>query len=202
MAVMTVLDVGSDVGPDGVWPDDVWPREERLLTVADLERTPDDGCRYELDDGVLVVSPAPTNLHQLAIGNLTIVLGVACPPEFVVLPGSGVSISEIQHRIPDLVVVRKRWFEPGYSTRPPMLTVEVASPRTRAYDCNSKKDVYEKFGIASYWIVVPDSGRPVLTAFELRDGRYEQVAQVAGDEVFETARPFPVSIVPSRLVTP
>ena len=28
---------------------------DRPLTVADLDLTPDDGCRYELDDGVLVV---------------------------------------------------------------------------------------------------------------------------------------------------
>ncbi len=202
MAVMTVLDVGSDVGPDGVWPDGVWPREERPLTVADLERTPDDGCRYELDDGVLVVSPAPTDLHQLAVTRLSVILTVACPPEFVVLSGPGVSISEFQYRIPDLVVMRREWFGREDQVRPLVLAVEVASPRTRVYDRNRKKDVYEKFGIASYWIVAPDKDRPALTAFELRDGRYEEVAQVAGDEVFETVRPFPVSVVPSRLVTP
>jgi Uma2 family endonuclease len=198
---MGVMAAAADAGHD-VWPAGVWPREERSLTVADLERTPDDGCRYELDDGVLVVSPAPTNLHQLALTRLTIVVGIACPPEFVVLSGPGVTISEIQHRIPDVAVVRTAWFEPGYSTRPPVLAVEVASPRTRVYDRNRKKDVYEKFGIASYWIVVPDRDRPELTAFELRDGRYEQVAQVGGDEEFEAVRPFPVSVVPSRLVTP
>jgi hypothetical protein len=37
---------------------------DRPLTVADLDLTPDDGCRYELDDGVLVVSPAPVTIHQ------------------------------------------------------------------------------------------------------------------------------------------
>jgi Uma2 family endonuclease len=196
MEVMTLLSAGS-----GGWPDDVWPREERPLTAADLERTPDDGCRYELDDGILVVSPAPTNLHQLAVTELTVILRVACPPEFVVLGGAGVSISQIQHRIPDLTVVRAAWFEPEYSTRPPLLAVEVASPRTRAYDRNRKKDVYEKFGIGAYWIVIPDRDRPELAAFELRGGRYEQVARAAGDEVLKAVRPFPVSVVPSALVT-
>jgi hypothetical protein len=32
--------------------------EHRPLTVADLDLLPDDGRKYELDDGVLVVSPA------------------------------------------------------------------------------------------------------------------------------------------------
>jgi Uma2 family endonuclease len=180
----------------------MYSREERPLTVADLERTPDGRCRYELDDGVLVVSPAPTNLHQRVGRKLTIVLDAVCPPGFEVLPGASVAISELHHRIPDLVVVRADLFEPVYSTRPPALVVEVASPRTRAYDRDRKKAVYERFGIASYWIVVPDPDDPSVTAFELGDGRYEQVTRVAGDEVLEAVRPFPVSVVPSRLVTP
>jgi len=39
--------------------------------------------------------------------------------------------------------------------------VEVASHRTRLYDRNRKKDVYEGFGIPAYWIVEPDPDRPV-----------------------------------------
>lgn len=80
------------------------------------------------------------------------------------------------------------------------LAVEVASPRTWLYDRNRKKDVYEQFGIVSYWIVEPDRDKPELTAFQLRDGRYEQVAQVAGDEPFLAELPFPVTVVPPELV--
>ena len=36
------------------------------MTRADLEAIPDDGHRYELIDGVLVVSPAPSREHQRA----------------------------------------------------------------------------------------------------------------------------------------
>ena len=36
--------------------------------------------------------------------------------------------------------------------------------------------------------------------FELCAGRYEQVAHVSGDEVYAAERPFPVEIVPARLV--
>lgn len=57
-----------------------------------------------------------------------------------------------------------------------------------------------QFGIPSYWIINPDRDKPGLTVFELRSGRYQQVAQVAGDEAFEAALPFPVSVTPSALV--
>jgi Uma2 family endonuclease len=78
--------------------------------------------------------------------------------------------------------------------------VEVASARTRLYDRNRKKEVYEGFGIPVYWIVKPSSSRPELTVFELCSGTYEQTAHVIGGEEYRAAVPFPVTIVPSQLV--
>jgi hypothetical protein len=43
---------------------DFWSGQDRTLTVEDMENMPDDEFRCELDDGVLVVSPAPSNLYQ------------------------------------------------------------------------------------------------------------------------------------------
>src|SRR5713101_141857 len=71
---------------------------DRPLTVADLDLLPDDGNRYELDDGVLVMSPAPAVRHQLVLQRLSETLGAACPSEFLVLPGPGVEMSAIQYR--------------------------------------------------------------------------------------------------------
>jgi hypothetical protein len=65
-----------------------------------MENMPDDEFRYELDDGVLIASPAPTNLHQLAVTRLAVILTAACPPGLVVLVGVGVNISRFQHRYP------------------------------------------------------------------------------------------------------
>ena len=174
--------------------------DDRPLTVEDLDLLPDDGNRYELDDGVLIVSPAPTNLHQRAVTRLVLILSIACPPEFEVLVGPGVNISRFQHRVPDVAVVRADSMQTVFQVRPPALAVEVASPRTQLYDRNRKKDVYEQFGIRSYWIINPDRDKPELTVFEMRSGRYQQVARVAGDEAFEAALPFPVSVTPSALV--
>jgi len=174
----------------------------RPLTVADLCLLPDDGNRYELDDGVLSVSPAPAIAHQFVVSRLTMVLEAVRPPDFFVLPGPGIEMSKIQYRIPDLVVVRLGDFgiEDESITKPPVLAVEVASPSTAAYDRNRKKDVYAGFGIASYWIVTPSLDEPRIVAFDLRRGKYREVADVCGDEPFRAERPFPFEVVPSALI--
>jgi Uma2 family endonuclease len=179
---------------------DVWSGQDRALTVADMENMPDDEFRYELDDGVLIVSPAPSSLHQLAVLRLAQILDDARPPELVVLPGVGVNVTRFQHRVPDVAVVRADSMGTVFQERPPALAVEVASPRTRLYDRNRKKDVYEQFGIVSYWIVEPDRDKPELIVFELCDGRYQEVARVAGDEAFRAVLPFQVTVTASALV--
>jgi Uma2 family endonuclease len=157
---------------------DVWSGQDRALTVSDMEDMPDDEFRYELDDGVPIVSPAPSTLHQLAVTRLAVILSAVCPAELVVLAlGS------------------------FFQEAPPELVVEVASPRTRLYDRNRKKDVYQDFGIPAYWIVEPSSDRPELTVFELRSGSYEQTAHVTGAEEYRAALPFQLTIAPSQLVT-
>src|SRR5260221_3252113 len=79
---------------------------DRPLTVEDLDLLPDDGNKYELDDGVLVVSPAPALNHQFVLARLTVLLDAARPAEFLVLPGPGVWMTRYQYRIPDLGAVR------------------------------------------------------------------------------------------------
>ena len=177
-----------------------WPPADGPLTVADLERTPDDGRRYELVDGVLIVSPAPLIPHQVALLELAVLLDASLPDDLAVVPGVGVRMSEITELVPDLVVVRRADLAGPKLTLPPVLAVEVRSRSTALFDMNTKKAVYERYGIGSYWIVVPDRERPALLAFELRDGRYQDVAQVFGDDQFTTQRPFPVSVVPAKLV--
>jgi Uma2 family endonuclease len=178
-----------------------WSGQDRMLTVRDMEDMPDDEFRYELDDGVLIVSPAPSTVHQLAVTRLAVILSTACPPDLLVLAGVGINISNFQHRVPDVAVVRIGSLETVFQETPPELVVEVASPRTRLYDRSRKKDVYQGFGIPAYWIVEPDRDRPELAVFELREGCYEQAAHVTGDEEYSAVLPFPVTIAPSRLVT-
>jgi Putative restriction endonuclease len=58
----------------------------RAFTVAELDRMPDDGHRYELLDGALLVSLRPTTIHQAVAGRLYGVLNAVCPDDLLVVP--------------------------------------------------------------------------------------------------------------------
>ena len=177
-----------------------WPAAGHPFTVDELDRMPDDGRRYELIDGVLIVSPAPVIVHQFVVMELSFLLRQACPEGLCVLPGPGVMVNVQTELVPDVVVVRQQDLRGRKLAGPPALAVEVQSPSTRLFDLNQKKSVYEKFGVPSYWIVVPDPARPQLIAFELRGSRYVEAAHVTDSEVFAARGPFPVEVVPARLV--
>ena len=180
---------------------EAWPLPGKPFTVAELDRMPDDGHRYELLDGVLVVSPRPTPAHQVVAFTLASILDGAAPPEWQVVPEPAVMVSRDTEFSPDIVVVGRDQLSGAKITRPPILAVEVRSPSTALIDLNRKKAAYERFGVPSYWVVIPDQSMPELIAFGLREGRYEEAARVSGGEPFVARRPFPVEVVPARLVT-
>src|SRR5260370_41382755 len=65
----------------GVMPArDFWSGQDGVFTVEDMDNMPDDEFRYELDDGVLIVSPAPSTLHQLAVTRLAVISPVERTP--------------------------------------------------------------------------------------------------------------------------
>ncbi|UOZ06495.1 Uma2 family endonuclease [Amycolatopsis sp. WQ 127309] len=176
------------------------PADSGPLTVQDLEGMPDNGRRYELIDGVLIVSPAPGLRHQTIGYRLYGVLESVCPAEFYVVgaPFAVHSGDKIELQ-PDVLVGRDEDFTEKDLPASPVLAVEVLSPSTAIYDWNLKKAIYERLGTAGFWVI--DPAEPALTVFELDvDGNYQQVAKAAGDEVFEAERPFPVRIVPRELL--
>lgn len=176
-------------------------RQRGPLTYADLAEMPDDGHRYELVDGTLIVTPAPIIRHQVAVANLMRVLAAAAPPGSVVLPAPvDIKVSDTTALEPDVVVLDRPDPSAKFMTAPPLLAVEVLSPSTKRFDVLLKRSVYEDFGVPSYWIVDPDE--PSLLVLELRDGTYEEVASARGDDHVVVTRPFPVRIVPTELVTP
>jgi Uma2 family endonuclease len=179
---------------------EAWPAPGKPFTVAELDRMPNDGHRYELLDGALLVSPRPTLAHQVVAFRLASILDKACPLGWQVVPEPAVMVSNDTEFAPDIVVVARDQLSGAKITRPPVLVVEVRSPSTALIDLNRKKAAYERFGVESYWVVVPDHDEPELMVFELRDGGYEEAGRVSGDEPFAAVRPFPVEVIPSRLV--
>jgi Uma2 family endonuclease len=171
---------------------EAWPAAGRPFTVAELDRMPDDGRRYELLNGALVVSPRPTTIHQFVAMRLLRALADACPEDLCVVPEPAVMLGQQTEFDPDLVVVRMDQIGGAKFTEPPLLVVEIRSPSTTLIDLNRKKAAYERFGVPSYWILNPDPPQPELTVFELRDGDYALVAKPPGP--FTAGRPFAVSI--------
>ena len=170
----------------------------RPLTRADLSDLPDDGHRYELIDGVLIVSPAPRFAHQAVLFNLHALLRSACPPGLYVMGAPfAVALADDTEVQPDLLVAPRAQFTDRDLPGPPLLAVEVLSPSTRRVDLLLKRDRLEAAGVPSYWLVDPDE--PSITVLELQDGRYVEVAHASGDEVCRVAQPFVVTVVPSQL---
>lgn len=182
-------------------PDCLGVAAGRPFTVDDLETMPDDGHRYELIDGVLIVTPAPGWHHQQGSGALFVQLWNACPAEFRVLPAPfGVRTSAHNELQPDILVARYTDLSPKNLPVAPVLAVEVLSASTALNDLNNKKAAYERMGTPSYWVVDPEPPGG-LTAFELdARGRYQEVVRVCGEEKFTAERPFPVTVIPARLL--
>lgn len=171
----------------------------RPLTNADLALVPDDGRRYELLDGSLLVTPGPVWEHQEVELTLYRVLHTACPKGVRVLAAPfdvtfGRADTTLQ---PDVFVARFADMTHKNLPAAPLLVAEVRSPSTAMIDLTLKKAAYERFGVESYWILDPTAR--TLVAFELHDGDYEQVASLGPDDSFDFERPFPVRISMAEL---
>ncbi|MEV4260098.1 Uma2 family endonuclease [Kribbella sp. NPDC049584] len=173
--------------------------EPGTFTLADLDALPDDGMRYELVDGVLLVTPAPLPIHQTAVLELAVRLRSACPDDLkVFIAPTDFQPTRQRSLQPDVLVCRRADVGPRAVEKPPLLAVEVLSAATRSKDLVFKRRLYEEAGVTSYWIFDPASEE--LTVLELVDGTYHQRAVVIGKDVFEAEFPFPVRILPAELL--
>lgn len=170
----------------------------RGLRIEDLEAMPDDGRRYELIDGVLLVSAMPVPRHQRMAHLLWRVLEDAAPGDLWVIGPVDVELSGDTMVEPDLIVAPKADFNDKRLPVAPLLAIEILSPSTAVTDLNVKFARYERAGIPAYWVLDPT--RPSLVAWELREGAYVEVAEVDGDTPFHATLPFPVTVVPNALI--
>jgi Uma2 family endonuclease len=126
-------------------------------TVDDLETFPNDGNRYELLNGMLLVTPAPALPHQIVASRLHVLLALAVQVTghaFVVGPGAVVRPPGTQLE-PDILVYPTR-FPPETDWRKVTehwLAVEVFSRSSRMYDREFKRDAYFALGVQQVWLV-------------------------------------------------
>lgn len=128
------------------------------LTRADLERLPEDGRRFELIDGALLVSPMARGRHQRVVARLTTELELWSREHGgATYPGVNVDLDEHTHLEPDVAWSADEGDIGLAFTGTPELVVEVSSPSTRAFDRGIKRIAYLRSGAAELWLVDLDA---------------------------------------------
>lgn len=165
----------------------------RKLTYEDYAKTPDDE-RYELLDGELVFMPSPTAIHQRILGRLFVALYTWVMErqlgEVFVAP-LDVVLSDTNTLQPDIMFISKA--RASILTAPniqgaPDLAIEILSPSDPNRDRVRKRAIYERHGIAEFWIVDPDARE--IAVLRLSDGGYETVGIYAeGDTLTSPTLP-------------
>ena len=139
------------------------PHATLRWTTDMVQSLPDDGNRYELVDGALLVTPAPVPIHQRAVGLLARLL-----TEYVDQLRLGEvfeSPADVQLE-PETIVQPDVFVVPLAGGRGPgawselsllLLVIEILSPSTARHDRVTKRRFFQRVGVPEYWIVDADS---------------------------------------------
>ena len=177
------------------------------FTYRDYEALPNDGRRYEIHDGELCVTPAPSLEHQIISARLSFQLMkwletrpgglLLYAPLDVILADQPDETTIVQPDIlyiaPDRVALTsRRGVEGG-----PTLAVEILSPSTRTIDRVTKRGLYARYGVPCLWLVDPDAH--AIEAFVLQGERYVHAASAVGAEAVDLPPFTGLALVPDAL---
>lgn len=127
------------------------------FTIEMLDDFPDDGTRYELLEGILLVTPAPSRAHQLVATRLATALSVALAPSGLadVVAVGAIQRGERTQLQPDILVMPSAGpaTDDWRKVRGWWLAVEVLSRSSRIYDREVKRAAYLALGVEEYWVV-------------------------------------------------
>jgi Uma2 family endonuclease len=170
-------------------------------TVEDLFQLPEDGNRYEIAHGSLLVTPAPALRHIDVNSRLYDALRPQTPDGLrTIAVGAGVNFEDLpfgnSFYIPDLLVVPDEVLKrEGHTIDPSevLLAAEILSPSNAGNDLILKRHDYGAAGIPTYWIVDPKAR--TLTVLEHNGkGGYDEAATVKAGETWRSERPFPLAV--------
>ena len=179
-------------------------------TVEDLFGMPEDGNRYEVLEGALIVSPSPDTWHQFLGDQLQTALQAAAPPGVHALTAVTVRLGDDRTGlIPDVVVTtadltrRPRMLDPSEL----LAVVEIVSPSSGSRDRVLKPDRYAAFGIPCYWRVELDpfpgqdgAPLPVVLVHERDGSGYREVQRLVAGETGTATLPYPVRLDPAAVL--
>jgi Uma2 family endonuclease len=139
-------------------------------TYAEYARFPDDGNRYEVLDGEVLVTPAPSPRHQHIVLRLSLALHTYVDRHDlgIVLPDVDLLFESGHFLRPDIVFVPRDRLH-GITDRgvevAPALIVEVLSPTSASIDRVKKPRRYRDFGVPEYWVADPQAGELLVWRF-------------------------------------
>lgn len=172
------------------------PHEMQLFPEL-LAFLDENGLRYEVLDGCVVVTPPATFDHERLDIAIAAQLWNAAPEGVEVLGSNfGYYYDDLSFVMADITVARTADCEERGTTVAPLLVVEVLSRSTRRRDVTGKWSIYAEAGVPSYWLV--DPVEPSLTVLTLTDGLYVETARVAGSEPLNVTAPFEVTVLLRR----
>jgi Uma2 family endonuclease len=157
----------------------------RRYTHKDLDETPDDGKRYEIIGGELIVSAAPVRKHQKLSYRFTRLAGDHVDERNlgeVYFAPVDVEFSEEDVVQPDLLFIRAdrlHIYRGNTVYGPPDIVLEIHSPSSSERDRTEKFALYERSGAPEYWQADPD-GRTLAIYALNASGRYERIEPIDG----------------------
>jgi Uma2 family endonuclease len=167
-------------------------------TIDDI---PDDGNRYEIVDGSLLVSPPPAVPHVVVTTRLRRIMEAQAPDSLFVCEGAGIDLGR-SYRVPDILAIRATAIGIPRPSIPPadvVVAVEVLSPGSAGDDLILKRHQYGRAGVPHYWIV--DQRQRTLTVLR-HDGAtgYDEVATVGPGTKWHTDAPYEIVLDPADFV--
>lgn len=161
------------------------PEGKIVLTYEDYVQLPNDGKRYEILEGELSVTPAPSTKHQIAVGNLFKLLSrhidsnnlgrlLFAPVDLILEP-----TSVLQPDLLFILNVRQNIITQRAVEAAPDLVIEILSQSTSRTDRITKAQIYARHKVPAYWIVDPD--QETLEIYLLDVEGYRLAATLQGE---------------------
>jgi Uma2 family endonuclease len=147
---------------------------------------PEDGNRYEIVQGVLMMTPAPEPAHQGIAEEINSFLRsqiLYTKRGLVLTAPIDVVLSKYTTMQPDILVLLKEHLDRLQQKRivgAPDLVVEVISSSSATYDRFVKYSVCEKAGVSEYWLV--NAQQQTIEVFALESDSYYSLGVFQGEQ--------------------
>jgi len=164
--------------------------DDSLLTVEDYEFFKNDGNRHEIIGGIHIMTPAPGTKHQNIVRILTAKLSIyldSARTGIIFVSPIDVVISRFDVVQPDIIYIgrEKRSIITEKNIQGvPDLIIEILSEGSLREDRLIKRKLYEKCGVAEYWIIDPFGDSAAI--YTRMGDRLKKTLEFEGEDVLES----------------